>query len=227
MSKTGILKNIIFRSLQVGCILLCTVACNEDENEYIFPPIISELVEVHTNNQGVCSYLLTDQGERLTIGNRITTTDSLTKDSAYRCSCRYALNPDNPNEALIYSLQQIPSSHPIAAHSIPEIKSDPLSLQSIWIGGSYLNLALQVKCQKENHSYKFIEDSLKVFTQGGKTLHLRLYHDAGKDVEAYTQIVYLSVPLYHYLPTLQKGDTIAFSVNTSEKGWQTWKKLLP
>lgn len=223
MSKAESLKKFVFTSLQVGCMLLCVVACNEDENKYIYPPIISELVEVHTNNQGECSHLLTDQGTWLTIRNRITMTDSLTKDSVYRCSCRYTLHPDNPNEAVIYSLRQIPSFHPIAAHSISEIKSDPLSLQSVWIGGKYLNLALLVKSQKENHSYKVVEDSLKVFMQGGKTLHLRLYHDAGKDVEAYTQIVYLSVPLYHYLPILQKGDTIAIGINISGKGWQTWK----
>lgn len=223
MNKTRFLKKCVFTSLQVGCILLCAVACNEAENEAVFPPVISELVEVHTDNQGHCSRLLTDQGIWLTIGNQIATTDSLTKDSAYRCSCRYILNPDNPNEAMIYSLRQIPSFHPIAAHSVSEIKSDPLSLQSIWIGGKYLNLALLVKSQKENHSYMIIEDSLKAFIQGGRTLYLRLYHDAGGDMEAYTQTVYLSVPLYHYFPILQKGDTIAIGINISEKGWQTWK----
>ena len=84
------------------------------------------------------------------------------------------------------------------------------------------NIVLNIKRQDGTHLFHFIED--KVEEDGNRTdVHLRLYHDAGGDVPAYTSRAYLSVPLQPYARKDGGITRVYFSLNTYEGATETYK----
>ena len=200
------------------------VSCsNEEEDDYVYPPLLSEFADVSTDASGIFANLHTDKGETLQIVNASElVAEGVTPDTIYRVLSRYELVEGG---AKLYSLQAIAAPYPVLADSFPEgIKNDAVEMQSIWRGGNYLNMILSVKAQKGKHIFHFIEDSLTTSPLGRHSLYLRLYHDAGEDVQAYTQKAYLSVPLQPYSTRLSIGDTIIFSIPTYQ-GWEQWRRV--
>ena len=48
--------------------LLSNEGCQEDD--YVYPDVLTEFTEVQTNDEGVLTYLLTDQGDKYQIQER-------------------------------------------------------------------------------------------------------------------------------------------------------------
>lgn len=211
-------------------LMLCLTACSNDEEDYTYPSIVSEFADVDTDASGRLVSLLTDGGDRLSVANASAiSTEGVTPDTVYRTLVQYVPLPaddgTDSRQAQLYTVQAIPAPLPLPPTDFPDgVKADPLEMQSLWRGGNYLNMILLVKAQKGKHTFCFVEDSLTVSpTDGHAMLHLRLYHDAGDDVQAYTQKSYLSVPLSHYADRLSTGDSINLRIPTA-KGWQEWKR---
>ena len=120
-------------------------------------------------------------------------------------------------EAMLYNTQLVISPVPLSESKFKEIKTDPVAIQSIWRGGNYLNLILQVKVKDQKHGYHFIENKLEN-KDGEQTLYLTLYHDRNNDIEGFNRKVYLSVPLWAYAGKLHKGDKIVFNIRTYKEG---------
>ena len=76
---------------------------------------------------------------------------------------------------MLYNTQLVISPVPLPESKFKEIKTDPVAIQSIWRGGNYLNLILQVKVKDQKHGYHFIENKLEN-KDGEQTLYLTLYH---------------------------------------------------
>jgi hypothetical protein len=106
------------------------------------------------------------------------------------------------------------------------MKTDPVGIQSIWLSGHYINMTLQVKLQSEKHLFHFIETSISQ-SKGTPLINLTLYHDKNDDVEAYTKIAYLSVPLDKYIQQYPDGFTVSFSINTFTEGVKTFTFTYP
>lgn len=217
--------NKVGRTIFNGIVGLLTfsasfISCSDDEDGYVYPPLLSEFADVVTDASGAFTHIHTDKGESLPIVNSSELmADGVTPDTLYRVLSRY-----EPVEggAKLYSLQAIPAPYAQPVDSFPEgIKADAVEMQSIWRGGNYLNMILLVKAQDGKHIFSFVEDSLTTSSVGVRTLYLSLYHDAGGDVQAYTQKAYLSVPLQPYSSLLSSGDSIVFSIPTTS-GWQRW-----
>lgn len=212
------MKRIGIYIIFLGLIILA--ACKEDD--YVYPPAITEILSAQTDETGTISRLIPDKGEPLSVenGDRFS---GLVPDSLYRMIGVYevANGADESSAAYIYSIQQVISYNPV---SIPadELKTDPVTIQSIWRSGNYINLILQVKSHTGAHVFRFVENSF-ISTSMGFVLSLSLYHDKGDDIEAYTQRAYLSVPLTKYEGMLKKGDTILFAVNTYKEGLKTYQ----
>lgn len=213
--KTIFLGIISLLSLSAGF-----VSCSDKDDGYVYPSLLSEFADVCTDESGVFSHLLTDKGERLYIVNASEiVADGVTPDTLYRVLSRYELVEGG---AKVYSLQAIYASYAQPADAFLDgIKTDAVEMQSLWRGGNYLNMILLVKAQDGKHLFCFIEDSLITSPTGVHSLYLSLYHDAGDDVQAYTQKAYLSVPLQPYASVLSFGDSIFFSIPSSN-GWQRW-----
>ena len=189
-------------------------ACGEEV--YIYPNLITEMTCLKTNSEGIGTEIITDDGQvwHLQEGNR---PDSLTADSTYRVVSRFA--PITDSDAKVYSLWKVISPLPKPEREYESTHTDPVSLQSIWRSGDYLNMILQVLVKDQEHDLSFIESALRTNeTNKEQTLILTLYHDRKGDVEGFYQKFYLSVPLWHYKGILNKGDQIVFQLNTYKEG---------
>ena len=206
MKKLLILPFILFATTLL-------TACGEEE--YIFPNLITEMACLRTDAEGFGTQIITDEGTvwHLQKGNQ---PDELTADSIYRVVSRFA--PITDSEAKAYSFWKVISPLPKPEREYESTHTDPVSLQSIWRSGNYLNMVLQVLVKDKEHELSFIESSLRITSNRKQTLMLTLYHDRKGDVEGFYQKFYLSVPLWHYEGILNKGDQIVFQLNTYEEG---------
>lgn len=193
--------------------ILIFTACKK-EDEYVYPPVITEFLSVESSSTGMVAYLHTDKGNIYTAlnGDKI---KGLVPDSLYRVYCIYELSGDKSDQATLYTLQSIVSPDPVKANQITGgVKTDPLSIQSVWRSGDYINLTLLILSQDtRKHRFHFIDNSIAM-NDGSRELSLTLYHSQGGDTEAYFQVVYLSVPLRNYTNKLFPGDSILFNINT-------------
>ena len=168
--------------IQYGILLFATVLlCACGEEEYIYPDLITEMTCLKTDSEGIGTEIITDDGQvwHLQEGNR---PDSLTADSTYRVVSRFA--PITDSDAKVYSLWKVISPLPKPEREYESTHTDPVSLQSIWRSGDYLNMVLQVLVKDQEHELSFIETALRTNeTNKKQTLMLTLYHDRKGDVE--------------------------------------------
>ena len=200
-------------------ILLATLlftSCGEEE--YVFPDLVTEMVCLKTDANGFGTHFITDNGHvwNLQKGNQ---PNKLTADSTYRVVSRYA--PLNETDAQAYSFYQTVSSLPKPESEYESIHTDPVSIQSIWRSGDYLNMVLLISVKNQEHELSFIENEIVENTDGTRALVLTLFHDRKGDVEGFDEKCYLSVPLWHYEGILNKGDQIILQLNTYKEGMTT------
>ena len=188
-------------------------ACGEEE--YVYPDLITEFSCLTTDAKGFGTLIITDEGKtwNLKEGNR---PNKLTPDSTYRVVSRYA--PIDDTHATAYSFWKVISPIPQPENMYETIHTDPVSIQSIWRSGDYLNIILQIKVKDQKHDLDFIENGVAENPDGTKTLTLTLYHDRKNDVEGFDEKYYLSIPLWPYQDKLNKGDQIVFQLNTYKEG---------
>ena len=209
------MKLLLKRYFILFAVVLLT-ACGEEE--YVFPDLITEMSCLRTDSKGFGTQIITDEGTiwHLQEGSR---PDSLTADSLYRVVSRFA--PVADSEAVAYSFWEVISPLPKPENEYGSIHMDPVSIQSIWRSGDYLNMVLQVKVKDQEHELSFIDNGVVTNTDGSQTLTLSLFHDRKNDVEGFDQKFYLSVPLWHYPGKLNKGDAIVFQLYTYKEGMTT------
>ena len=190
------------RGLLQPLLLLLTFivfACKDDD-AYQYPPVKLEFLTAESASDGRLQMLITDRGERLPVVEDLTNT-RIKADTLTRFISNYELL-SRAEGARIYALSSVlsvkplPPSAPNFAHGI---KTDPLDVQSVWLGQDYLNAVLLVKGQSFKHYYHFVEESATTDAPTGrKTVKLLLYHDANGDLPAYTRRAYISIPLRQY-----------------------------
>lgn len=205
--------------------LLSNEGCQEDD--YVYPDVLTEFTEVQTNDEGVLTYLLTDQGDKYQILER-EGLDGLTPDSIYRTLCVYQITDVEKETVQLYSAQKVLSMLPKPASAFSDgIRTDPLDIQSIWLSGKYLNMVLLPMAKDKSHIFHFEENSLTQDNEGRTQLELTLYHDQNGDYEAFTRKTYLSIPLWGYGNKLDTGDRIVLHIQTYEEGNTTREFTLP
>lgn len=210
------MKKFIYLCL---CTSLSFAACNDED--YVYPNVVTEMIDLVTDNTGTGRYLKSDEGTTWSIQPR-TGLDGLTPDSVYRTVAMFAPVDDtggaSSSEVVLYNMQSAISPIPKAKNEFEEMHTDPVNIQSIWRSGNYLNLIVLAMMKNHTHEYHFIDNGITHNEDGTKTLHLALYHDRNNDVEGFSTKVYLSVPLWSYANELQKGDKIIFTLNTYKEG---------
>ncbi len=207
--------------LTIFTVLYCTlsfVSCDNDD--YVYPSVITEFIDACTDESGTLSSFRTDQGESLFIQPR-EGISGLREDTTYRTVSTYQIIDETPgqNRIMLYTCQLIPAMIPQKIENfLLGIKTDPVGIQSIWRSGEYLNMILLIKHKDQSHAFHFVDEGITVDADQNKTLNLRLYHNRYNDYEAFTIKYYLSVPLWHYKDILNEGDKIRFHINTYEEG---------
>ncbi len=203
--------------LSLICFFLL-VSCKEDD--YVYPNVLTEFIDVQTDDTGTITYLVADNGSRYAVQPR-EGLDGLKADTLYRTISIYeflsAESAENEAEVILYSSYQVLSPDPIATSDFKDsIYTDPVDIQSIWLSGNYLNMILQVHRKDQTHTFQFLKDDTTCTSPTGRILCLLLYHNSHNDYEAFTDPVYLSVPLRHL--QLESGDSIRFYLNTYKEG---------
>lgn len=202
-------------------ILVCIVAfssCKKDE--YVYPSVLTELVDIKTNSSGKLSYIQSDNGDMYQIMER-SGLEGFTPDSTYR-----ALSIFEPGEcnndvftAKVYSCQFVISVIPSPADKFDKgIKTDPLDIDRIWNSGNYINMVLDIMAKDKTHVLNFVDNGITNNADGSKTLDITVYHDQNGDYEAYTKKAYASIPLWPYREVLAEGDRIIVHINTFKEG---------
>lgn len=178
--------------------MLAVLGCSDEKGADI-PPLVTDFLVVATDEEGVVSTVILDDGTRFDVERQRVT--SAMKDTLLRCFGSYAIEEGGLR---LYSLAHVVSDVPHAPDYYSEDESlprDPLKVISMWRSGGYVNVQLGLLTTGvEGHKYGFCEDSVGHYS----LLHLRPKGDA----EAYTEKVYVSMPIPDGV------DCLTFSVYT-------------
>lgn len=194
------------------------VACGDD---YHYPSVKLEYLTAYSDAGGSSKYLLTDEGVKYAVlenADRL----QMEADTFTRIVSNYELveAADGTTGVRLYAVLNAISPLPLPAAKFEDgVKTDPVELQSIWLGRDYLNILLGIKAQDGRHLLHFIEDKVEKDDATGRVnVELTLYHDASNDVLAYTKRAYVSVPLWNYAAEGVSKVTVTLAINTYADG---------
>lgn len=198
-------------------------ACGDD---YHYPSVKLEFLTATSGVDGRLKTILTDEGKTYTVVEDLSKMEIAT-NSSVRIVSNYELvtAADGSEGVKLYATLTPVCTFPLPPEKFENgVKTDPVELQSIWLGRDYLNLLLGIKAQDGKHLLHFVEDEVTADALTGLlTVHLTLYHDNVGDVQAYTRRAYASVPLFQYAATGAKQVKIYLTVYTYSGGSKTYE----
>ena len=165
----------------------------------------------YTDSQGYFYLLKNDFGVKYSVEDK---SQKYLPDTLYRMAATIALDSDSS----AHILQIVPtiSYRALSNSQIPVTlrKKDPLEIQSVYIGGGFLNIIAGTKVQKEDNNsgipfYARMDNSSK--------LKFTIYYDSGNEEPIYTKLIYISIPLSDY--GLAKNDTVYLSCKGYDKDY--------
>lgn len=187
---------LLLRLLCLLVLLTGLSACSNDD-DYRYPSVLLEFATVSTGADGAVATIHTDAGNALPVaadrtGSRFQPNVSL------RVVCHYEVHgEDRTPEAELYSLYAVPVTPPVQSIE-GGLKTDPVSVISIWKGRDYLNMVLNVRIKgDEKRTFAFLEERVEAGT-GETVVTLLLHHDAKVGGGYLNRRSYLSVPLAKY-----------------------------
>ena len=206
----GILFKGLALSLSMGLSSLFTfTACSDDDDDSTYPPVITELVEIHTNRDALVTEILSDDGTTYTSTQRI---EASQPDTLFRCLCVYTKQENNRIE--VYQLQRVSAPLPATPENFEELPVEPVKFISTWNTSRYLNLSCGILTTGVGtHALGFCDDGITE-ENGLQTAHVRLLHQRPKgDAESFTQKVFVCLPAFRYAGL---ADSIALTIPTYE-----------
>lgn len=224
-----------YRILIVFSLFLTAMSCeNEsyDSGTGEYSLMTGDLVEAYTNGEGYIESFITDDGIEYTLTEQISASWASKPDSSYRALLYYNLVDDGSGIthytdgwAEAVSISEIPVLSIITLDSLTETATDPVDLESIWMGknGNYLNLSMYLKIGESDsslayHTIGMVRDSAVINADKTITLCLTFYHDQGEMPEYYSQKYYMSIRSsdlipYTFRPSV-KADSVRITINT-------------
>ena len=198
-------------------LLLLFASCESDsydKGEGELSLATAEFVEAHANDKRQMDFVVTDNGELLKLSIQPSVKWMTTPDSLYRALLYY----NNIGEGIIepLSITQVPTLSIYPDWQIKNIKTDPVTFESIWqsANGKYLNMAFYLKIGEvgkdaELHTISMIQDTIITNTDGSATAYMQLFHDQGDMPEHYSSKCYISIPRDSI-----KADSVCMGINT-------------
>lgn len=208
---------MVYKIWMYAILLLLLVSCESDsydKGEGELSLATAEFVEAHANGNKQMDYVITDNDERLTVSPQPSVKWMTTPDSLYRALLYY----NNVGEGIIepLSITQVPTLSIYPDWMIQDIKTDPVTFESIWqsANGKYLNMAFYLKIGEvgkdaELHTISIIQDTIIQNADGTATSFMCLYHDQGDMPEHYSSKCYISIPRDSI-----KADSVCMGINT-------------
>lgn len=187
---------------------LCLAGCNNNtDDEYVFPALINEFADLYSDQNGLGTKLITDNGHTYIPQTPI---QNLLPEAVYRIICGFELTGDQKDGYPIVRIYQA-KNVTLLKEQENLTKTDPTDVVSVWKGGNYINFRLTPKTQGGTQRWGYRTEQVTT-TATGKTYHLTLCHDQADDPCAYSTTLYACLP-FSYLH-LQKGDSIAITIQT-------------
>lgn len=208
---------MVYKIWMYAILLLLLASCESDsydKGEGELSLATAEFVEAHANGNKQMDYVITDNDERLTVSPQPSVKWMTTPDSLYRALLYY----NNVGEGIIepLSITQVPTLSIYPDWMIQDIKTDPVTFESIWqsANGKYLNMAFYLKIGEvgkdaELHTISIIQDTIIQNADGTATSFMCLYHDQGDMPEHYSSKCYISIPRDSI-----KADSVCMGINT-------------
>ena len=184
--------------------LLATVSCYFNDDRDPVETMFSGFMTGETDSKGKITILKNDFGLKYRVTEQLENI-KLRPDTVYRIVASVAL--DESNNARIIQMVKAMSYIATPDSIIPDSMrgTDPVEIESIYVGGGYLNVLVGVKVQNEESDHDLFYTRLD--TPGKYTF--KIYHKAYGDREMYTKHAYISIPLWGY--GLTKNDTVFLS----------------
>lgn len=201
-------RHSILLAVMAAFLAIAGISCSKDDEEEI-PNFTTGFVTVYTDSDGLPSVLKNDYGRRYVI---VGEEEPIKPDTLFRMMCSYAFN----NDSTVRILQKVfaMANRAVELEDIDSIvKDDPVQINSMYIGGGFLNIMMGVRVLDAGKTHKLgmvhlgSQDSL-IFT---------VYHDADHDGQGTTRYAYVSMPLNGY--GLNSGDTVFFKCKGYEKNY--------
>ncbi|MBR2016987.1 MAG: NigD-like N-terminal domain-containing protein [Prevotella sp.] len=208
---------MVYKIWMYAILLLLLASCESDsydKGKGELSLATAEFVEAHANGNKQMDYVITDNDERLTVSPQPSVKWMTTPDSLYRALLYY----NNVGEGVIepLSITQVPTLSIYPDWMIQDIKTDPVTFESIWqsANGKYLNMAFYLKIGEigkdaELHTISIIQDTIIQNADGTATSFMCLYHDQGDMPEHYSSKCYISIPRDSI-----KADSVCMGINT-------------
>ncbi len=195
----------------ITIILLCITTFSACKEEFVYPNLITEFIDIKTNSSGRLSELISDNGRQYSITER-SGLDGFTPDSIYRTLSMFEYEENN--NVKLYSCLPVLAMIPQPVEFFKgQIKTDPLDIQRIWRSGNYINMILSIQGKDKPHAFHFVDEGIK-----DNKLTLTIYHDQMDDYKAFKKDVHISIPLWPYEGKLNKGDKVKVKINTFKEG---------
>lgn len=181
------------------------VSCTDDKEpiETMFTGYMSGF----TDPQGYISVLTDDFGKQYMVSGG---SEKLRPDTLYRIVAAIALDENYTAQIK----QMVPAISYVAPESgiVPDTMrvTDPVQIESAYIGGGYLNVNVIIKVKNEDSKHLFLYAHTNT---PGKTGFI-FYHNAYGDTPVYSKRIYVSIPLTVY------GLTTNSKVSLTCKGYQ-------
>lgn len=208
---------MVYKNWMYAILLLLLASCESDsydKGEGELSLATAEFVEAHANGNKQMDYVITDNDERLTVSSQPSVKWMTTPDSLYRALLYYNKVGEDIIEPL--SITQVPTLSIYPDWMIQDIKTDPVTFESIWqsANGKYLNMAFYLKIGEvgkdaELHTISIIQDTIIQNADGTATSFMCLYHDQGDMPEHYSSKCYISIPRDSI-----KADSVCMGINT-------------
>ena len=174
----------------------------------------ADFVEAFVGSNKTIEYVVTDDGDRLSLKKPYTSGWIQESDTVYRSLMYY---DQWGQEAEVLSLSRV-----TVLSVVNDItgkgkwKTDPVGLETIWVSKSkkYLNLGLLLKSgeiteSQEKHKVGAVLNSITLNADSTYTVNMSLSHSQGDVPEYYTQRAYLSISLDG-----TEADSLRFTMNT-------------
>lgn len=193
--------NTLTKALAALLCLFAAYACTRDaydKGDGAYSLMQADLVMAYTDGEGLLDHFVTDGGETHRLKEPIKNAWMKTPDSVYRAALYYTKATDGSGT----TINRLSRVGVMVPKFIPDMKTDPVGVESAWISknGLFLNLGLNLKLGSvtDEDAIQTLGchiDSLMAFPDSTRAVRLLLYHDQGNVPEYYSQRAFFSIPI--------------------------------
>lgn len=213
------LKPIVYTALAT---LLSFTSCTRDsydEGTGTYSLTQADFVEAHANGSKLMDYVLTDDGDSLSLTSAQSVSWMQQKDTLYRALLYY--NKVGATQAEKVALSYVYTLQAKSTKSYKDnIGTDPADYESGWMSKNrrYLNFGLLFKAGYSDkdvtgQSIGLACDSIHQNADGTKTAYYLFLHGQNSVPEYFTVKTYISVPVSSI-----GADSVVFTIHTYQKG---------